>query len=122
MAVKFPSESATSHTQALPALLKVGGRDGGRGWREEGPSPHQGEVRSAQGGGLKGHMGRPVAVTISLPSIHTMNSSHMGWPVRGDSSSDRAKVEVKSIGYVLGGELTGPVGLDEGLDLAGEGN
>lgn len=46
----------------------------------------------------------------------------MLWPVRGGSSSDRAKVEVKSIGYVLGGELTGPVVLDEGLDLAGEGN
>lgn len=85
MAVKFPSASATSHTQALPALLKVGGRDGGKGRREEGPSPHQGEVRSAQGGGLKGHMGRPVAVLISLSSNHTMNSSHMGWPVSGDS-------------------------------------
>lgn len=46
----------------------------------------------------------------------------MLWLVRGDSSSDRAKVEIKGIGYVLGGELTGPIGLDEGLDLAGEGN
>lgn len=85
MAVKFPRASATSHTRALPALLKVGGRDGGRGRREGGPSPHQGEVGSARDGGLKGHMGRPVAVTISLLPNHTMNSSHMGWPVRGGS-------------------------------------
>ena len=45
----------------------------------------------------------------------------MLWPMRGDSSSDRAKVEIKGIGYVLG-ELTGPVGLNEELDLASEGN
>lgn len=48
---------------------------------------------------------------------------YYGVEVRGDGSLDRVEVERSDgyIGYVLGVELTRPVSLAEGLDLAGEG-
>ena len=82
MAVKFPRASATSHTQALTALLKVDGR--GQGQRKEGGRREEAHTRGgwvwggrrAEGTGDSHHL---------LNSQIRLNSSNMGWQVRAGS-------------------------------------
>lgn len=82
MAVKFPRASATSHTPALPALLKVDGRGGDSGGGGEGASLQEGSLGLGKVMGW-GASGQPHSHHC-FPPNQTM-SPQQEWQVTGDS-------------------------------------